>query len=84
MPSDLIEDQTFKCEKLCIFTIKQDKTVGAKDLRVFIKKHWRDIFKDMTNSTILIIGGVHGSPSGEVGVPEDNMESIEYQVGSEK
>ena len=75
-----IKDETFKCEGLTIFTCKLGKTVGAKDFRLYIKRYWRVIFQDMTNSTILVIGGVDGSPTGEVGGREDNMGSIENQV----
>ena len=84
MSTKIVKDQTFKCEGLSIFTIRQDKTVGAKDLRLYIKKHWKNIFQGMKNSTILIIGGVHGSITGEVGGRADNMGSIENQVGRAK
>ena len=78
------EHRIFKCEKLSVFTCRDTETVQATYLRKYIKKHWRKIFQGMTNSTILIIGGVHGSASGEVGVREENMKSIENQVGWKK
>ena len=78
------EHRIFKCEKLSVFTCRDTETVQATDLKRYIKKHWRTIFQGMTNSTILIVGGVHGSATGKVGDREDNMESIEYQVGSAK
>ena len=84
MSTKIVKDQTFKCEGLSIFTIRQDKTVGAKDLRLYIKKHWKNIFQGMTNSTILIICGVHGSITGEVGDRVENKEGIKNQVGSSK
>ena len=84
MSAEYNEHKIFKCEKLSVFTCRDTETVQAKDLRLYIKKHWRKLFQGMTNSTILIIGGVHGSATGEVGDREDNMESITNQVGSEK
>ena len=76
------KDKIFKCEMLSVFTCKDTETVSAKDLRLYIKNNWRNIFYGMKNSTILIIGGVHGSPMGEVGDREDNMDGIKNQVGS--
>ena len=67
---------------LSVFTCKDTETVSAKDLRLYIKSHWKKIFQGMKNSTILIIGGVHGTPMGKVGAREDNMEGIKNQVGS--
>ena len=84
MSVDYNTDKIFKCEKLSVFTCRDTEIVRAKDLRLYIKKHWRKIFQGMTNSTILIIGGVHGSATGKVVDREDNMEGIEYQVGSAK
>ena len=78
------ENRTFKCEKLSVFTCRDTETVQATELRKYIKQHWRKIFQGLTNSTILIIGGVHGSATGKVGDREDNMEGIEYQVGGAK
>ena len=82
MSTQIVKDTTFKCEGLSIFTVRQDRTVGAKDLRLYIKKHWKTIFQGMTNSTILIICGVHGSITGEVGDRVENKEGIKNQVGS--
>ena len=84
MSAEYNKHRTFKCEKLSVFTCRDTETVQAKDLRLYIKKHWRKLFQGMTNSTVLIIGGVHGSPTGKVGDPEDNMECIENQVGTVK
>ena len=84
MSAEYNEHKTFKCEKLSVFTCRDTETVQAPDLKRYIKKHWRTIFQGMTNSTILIVGGVHGSATGKVGDREDNMESIANQVGSEK
>ena len=84
MSVDYNTDKIFKCEKLSVFTCRDTETVQATDLRKYIKKHWRKIFQGMTNSTILIIGGVHGSATGKVVDREDNMEGIEYQVGGAK
>ena len=67
---------------LSVFTCKDTETVSAKDLRLYIKNNWRNIFYGMKNSTILIIGGVHGTPMGKLGAQEDNMEGIKNQVGS--
>ena len=84
MSAEYNEHRIFKCEKLSVFTCRDTETVQAPDLKRYIKKHWRTIFQGMTNSTILIVGGVHGSATGKVGDREDNMESIANQVGSEK
>ena len=84
MSAECNKDNTFKCQKLSVYTCKDNETVGAKDLRRYFIKHWREIFQGMENSTILIIGGVHGSATGEVGVREENMKSIENQVGLKK
>ena len=84
MSAEYNEHRIFKCEKLSVFTCRDTETVQATDLKRYIKKHWRTIFQSMTNSTILIIGGVHGSATGEEGDREDNMETIANQVGSEK
>ena len=81
MSAECNKDDIFKCQTLSVYTCKDNETVGAKDLRRYFIKHWREIFQGMENSTILIIGGVHGSANGEVGVREENMKSIENQVG---
>ena len=78
------ENRTFKCEKLSVFTCRDTETVQATELRKYIKQHWRKIFQGLKNSTILIIGGVHGSPMGKVEDREDNIEGIKNQVGSER
>ena len=84
MSAEYNKHRVFKCEKFSVFTCRDNETVQAPDLRRYIKKHWRTIFQGITNSTILIVGGVHGSATGKVGDREDNMESIANQVGSEK
>ena len=82
MATYINEDKTFKCEALSIFTCKNNTTLGAKDLRLYFKKHWRNIFQGMNNSTILFIAGVHGEEDGKLGNRAHNLKSIEKQVGS--
>ena len=78
------EDRTFNCEALSIFTCKNNTTLGAKDLRLYFKKHWRKIFQGMNNSTILFIAGVHGDQDGKLGDRKYNLKAIENQVGRAK
>ena len=80
--SEVIEDGVFKSDGLSIFTVRHDQTFNAIDFRRYIKKNWKTIFQGLTNSTILIIGGVYGSVTGEVGGRNDSMKSIKNQVGT--
>ena len=82
MATYINEDKTFKCEALSIFTCKNNTTLGAKDLRLYFKKHWQTIFKGIKDSTILFIAGVHGEEDGKLGDCAHNLKSIEKQVGN--
>ena len=77
------EDETFNCEALSIFTCKHNTTLGAKDVRKYFQTHWRRIFQNMKNSTILFIAGVHGTDDGKLGDPVGNLTSLKNQVGSQ-
>ena len=80
MSCEFNNDAIFKCEGLSIFTCKNNQTVGAVELKKYIRKHWENILKRVT--TILIICGVHGEATGKVGPNEDNIGQIKDQVGS--
>ena len=83
MATYILEDKIFRCEALSIFTCKHNTTLGAKDLRLYFKKHWQTIFKGIKDSTILFIAGVHGTDDGKLGDPVGNLTSLKNQVGSQ-
>ena len=82
MATSILEDKIFRCEALSIFTCKHNTTLGAKDLRLYFKKHWQTIFKGIKDSTILFIAGVHGDQDGKLGDRKYNLKAIENQVGT--
>ena len=73
----LKNDLKWKCDKLTIIT--SETMINPLDFRIYIVDHWKDITKEMKNSTILFLGGVHGSESGKLG-EKDDITNYEKQV----
>ena len=75
--ADKIEDDYFISDKLTIFTC--DGQVNEQDLRTYMINNWRTITKNLYNSKILFLAGVHGGEDGTLGDNID-MEDLKNQV----
>ena len=73
----LKNDLKWECDKLTIIT--SETMINPLDFRIYIVNHWKHITKKMENSTILFLGGVHGSESGKLG-EKDDITNYEKQV----
>ena len=71
-----IEDY-FKSDKLTIFTC--NATVTEVDLRDYMIQNWKTITKNLDNSKILFLAGVHGGKDGTLGEKE-SIQSLKNQV----
>ena len=79
MASANIRDDNFKSEKLAIFTCS--KKIDPFKFRNYVVNHWRDISSGLeNNSTILVMGGVHGGKDGTLGQSANNLRDLENQV----
>ena len=78
MAPNEIKDDKFKCDKLAIFTA--ETRINPRNFRKYIIKHWEDFTEGLKkNSTILFLGGVHGSENGKLGGRYE-IRNIESQV----
>ena len=62
------DNRYFKCDKHTIFTCKDEAT--EVDLRSYMIQNWKTITKNLDNSTILFLAGVHGGKDGTLGEKE--------------
>ena len=67
--ADKIENIYFKSDKLTIFTCKGEVT--EKHIRLYMKENWWTITKNLDNSKILFLSGVHGGKDGTLGDKND-------------
>ena len=52
-------DRLFKCDGLCIFTVRDGESIDAPEFRKYFRKNWRTIFEGTKKATVLFIGGLH-------------------------
>ena len=77
MATKIIEHNVIKCDKLTIVSAN-DKTNEMKIQRYLIE-NWQTITNEMENSTILFMGGAHGSEFGKFDRKE-NIQTLKNQV----
>ena len=58
----------FKSDKLTIFNCEGQ--VNETNLRTYMIQNWKTITKNLDNSTILFLAGVHGGKDGTLGEKE--------------
>ena len=79
MATKTTKDKIIKCDNLTIISAN-DETNEIK-VQKYLIQNWQTLTKEMDNSTILFMGGVHGSDSGKFGRRE-NIKTLKNQVSN--
>ena len=65
-------------EKWSVITFSFE--VNARDVRNYLMESWQSLTKNLDNSTILFISGMHGSDGGKLGGKSDGCKEMKNQV----
>ena len=79
MATKTTEDRIIKCDNLTIISAN-DKTNECK-IQKYLIQNWQALSQEMDNSTILFMGGAHGSDLGKFGERE-NIQTLKNQVSN--